>query len=153
MQPNVPVPTDNLYKFKALFGLVLLITALFCANAIGDRTSELRIRAAKEAAALPLKPTYRQLQYIEILERGATRSTWVTIGLAVLFGLSGGAGAIASIRGFKQWAKIQPLHDELLRLQVEKARRELAAMAPSESPAAQPSEQLDSPAPETKNPA
>jgi len=60
-------PAANSTSSRFHFGQVLLITALFCANAIGDRTGELRIRAAKEAAALKLEPTYRQLQYIEIL--------------------------------------------------------------------------------------
>lgn len=26
MQPNIPIPTDNLYKFLALFGLVLIVS-------------------------------------------------------------------------------------------------------------------------------
>ena len=28
MQPSVPIPTDNVFKFAALFGLVVLISSI-----------------------------------------------------------------------------------------------------------------------------
>lgn len=124
MQPNVPVPTDNLYKFMALFGLVLIISALFTAayvhvNVNNKHFNYVDVYYGPTKRSEPDQAKFKK--HIESQVEELHESTEIAMAL------SGGALAIGGwlcFLGFQRWAKIQPLHDELLELQVAKARKE-----------------------------
>ncbi|MBD9534637.1 hypothetical protein IB227_02080 [Stenotrophomonas sp. STM01] len=145
MQPNIPVPTDNLYKFQALFGLVIIISAIAglyltyaTTNAelvtIADRFYELekeQLAAQQEtvavgAVAVSDSRSANAAKGVKaVLEKRievavSNRRTYV----AVLF-LGMFLGGVLAYFGFTKWAKIQPMHDRLLELQVQKAEKEL----------------------------
>lgn len=124
MQPNVPVPTDNLYKFQALFGLVLIISALFTAayvhvNVNNKHFGYVDVYYGPTTRSEPDQAKFKK--HIESQVDELHESTEIAMYVV------GGALAIGGwlcFGGFHRWAKIQPLHDELLELQVAKARKE-----------------------------
>lgn len=128
MQPNVPIPTDNLYKFLALFGLVLVIASfagLYLAYAnhrvemisIQDREFEL----AK--AARNLSPSAVAEIEFDLAVRGdVSGGNLMTFDLIMVFVML--IGIALCLTGFLLWSRVQRLQDELLELQIAKARKE-----------------------------
>ena len=121
MQPNVPIPTDNLYKFQALFGLVLIISGLFAGAYVQLSALEKRYSLARELVESSdlIKPEVQK----QILRQIKTTRYLEMLGGAVI-GLAIGAGVLMARSGFKRWGEVQPVLDELLELQVAKARKE-----------------------------
>lgn len=123
MQPNIPIPTDNLYKFMALFGLTVIIASLvgltFVSQVSNDRITALvpKIFALPEAeASADQRVLMKRILEIEVSDRNTDMK---------LLAVSTVAGFFVAFWGFWEWRRIQPLHDELLELQVAKARREV----------------------------
>lgn len=123
MQPNIPIPTDNLYKFMALFGLAVIIASLvgltFVSQVSNDRITALvpKIFALPEAeASADQRVLMKRILEIEVSDRNTDIK---------LLAVSTVAGFFVAFWGFWEWRRIQPLHDELLELQVAKARREV----------------------------
>jgi len=144
MQPSIPIPTDNLYKFQALFGLAIIISAmvgLYLAYAttnseliaISDRYYELEkeqladqqevvaigATVASDARSMNAAEGVRAVleKRIEVAVRN--RGAYTVFLFLVMLG-----GGLLAFFGFSAWAKIQPLHDRLLQLQVLKAEKE-----------------------------
>jgi hypothetical protein len=126
MESPIPLPTDNIYKFYALFGLSLFI---FCAGAsiYNARTAnETIFQAAVENAAITdtnspeavvKKQVWEKRSEIAVTDRKAfdkiLRSFAIT-GLVMMFG------------GFLLWQFItQPVQDEIAKLQRDKLRLEI----------------------------
>lgn len=145
MQPNVPIPTDNLYKFQALFGLAIIISAMVglyltyaTTNAeliaVSDRFYELekeQLADQQEAVAIgaTVASDARSADAAKgvkaVLEKRVeiaiqNRQTYLLTLAVVIF-----LAAVLAGSGFWKWAQIQPLHDRLLQLQVQKAEKEL----------------------------
>ena len=141
MLDKVPVPTDNIYKFIALFSLVALIFSVWASFTLHNSTNEvvytnlpeiealkkLEVRAPEQELILSLKE-----RRIEIAR--ADKKTLTTV-LSWIIGFSFfGMGY-----GFWKWHKeIQPLADaqnqaqlEILQLQIEKLRLENQKLAES----------------------
>lgn len=120
MQPNVPIPTESLYKFAALFGLALIITAiigwLYMHRSLNEEVTTL----AREYVTLEASDSKSPM--LPILQRridvaGSDRDIY-SFGLGVVLVTAG----LLSAWGFGRWRqKIQPLHDRLLELQVAQA--------------------------------
>lgn len=125
MQPNVPVPTDNLYKFQALFGLTLIISSLLGTVWLVQSSNDQIYEAAKEVASIDPASSPAAKDYAKAMAIKAKLAAKDRDGLVWFLFLAGGVGMIATVTGFAKWAKIQPLHDELLELQVAKARMEV----------------------------
>lgn len=53
MQPNVPIPTDNLYKFVALFGLAVIIASLVGLTVVSQISNDRIVVLATKISALP----------------------------------------------------------------------------------------------------
>lgn len=156
MQANIPIPTDNLYKFLALFGLVLIVSGfagLYLAYAttnaelvtIAERNYELtREQAPSRKEGMPIWTTLMADTVHEESKKGLYALLQKRVTIAVenrtiyltVLSLMIGIGVALAIRGFTQWAKIQPLHDRLLELQVLKAEKEHAQS--SETPPSPP---------------
>lgn len=131
MNTRVPIPTDNIYKFYALFGLALLFACIIAFvstyNTHLDRTFD--VHEELEILKKLKKPTGEQQVRIEILERKAeidpeNKKFYMSI-------INGGVGiSIVIISfGFFMWQfKVQPKQDELIKKQLEKIDLEIKAL-------------------------
>ena len=125
MQPTLPVPTDSLYKFAALFGLVLLVTSIIAFNTSYNNTHAELTSLAQKYIDIELKQGTAARQMRHLLERQIEiadanrdfRAFFIAITLAI--------GTLSSGWGFLMWHRLQPLRDELLELEVLLARKEV----------------------------
>ncbi|MFT5781180.1 MAG: hypothetical protein ACI9EB_000541 [Pseudomonas sp.] len=131
MESKIPLPTDNIYKFVALFSLILLISsfgaiivATNSANAVVfEHWVELETLQAQE------KLSVEQTSRLKALERKievtiSDKKTFIQLsGAGAAFGLFG------IIFGFGYWhKKIQPLADQMAVTQLELARLQLLSL-------------------------
>ena len=130
MENKIPLPTDNIFKFYALFGLMLFVTSLAGSLYLTKSTNALLFQGAIELEGLNLieKPSSLEKTKKDLLERkleiAIEDKKFLRQALGVLIGLSIGL----MIYGFHRWhTKIQPLQDELLALQIKKTRREMSS--------------------------
>lgn len=133
MQPSIPVPTDNLYKFMALFGLVLVVSSLFGMVLTGRSANAQIFDAARDYAQVDPELSPAKKAYADSLVKKASIAAEDRDVLIMALIIPLTVGMLLSYSGFARWKQIQPLHDELLRLQVERARKE--AGLPPFSPA------------------
>jgi hypothetical protein len=128
MDTRIPIPTDNIYKFYALFGLVAVITCLTLLVYLNKTTNDFLIQAWVADAELsviknpsPLDTAKRESLQKNI-ELVSENKQFFLQGLSLFIALAGYALAT----GFYVWHnRIQPKQDLLLDLQIEKARLEL----------------------------
>ena len=130
MENKIPLPTDNIFKFYALFGLMLLITSIAGSLYLNKSTNEFLFQNAIELEALDLieKPSALEKTKRDLLERklkiAIEDKKFLLNALGVIIGISIGL----MIYGFHRWhTRIQPLQDELLELQIKKTRREMSS--------------------------
>jgi len=120
------VPTDNVYKFLAIFGLVMVIASFWGAITQTSLTNKVAVASAPEIAALEANqsPTPGEKAKLDVLKKRLqvavedrkTINNYCTV-LAAL-------GTLASFIGFSFWySKIQKHQDRLLNLQVLEAER------------------------------
>lgn len=131
MPHKVPIPTDNIYKFYALFGLALLLACLLAFVSVYNTHLDRAFDVYQELETLKkvAQPNQAQKVRLEVLERmseilPANKEFYMsvisaTIGLCItLIGF-----------GFYQWQfKVQPLQDKLLAKQIEKVELEIKAL-------------------------
>jgi hypothetical protein len=128
MTPNIPIPTDNIYKFYATFGFVLLVAALvsfvYVHNSTNQKLFELStsINKFKSDGAI----TAFEKKQIEMQERlgeiTAEDNTFfgVILVIVTLFGL------MLSIYGFRMWhTVIQPRDDKIFELKIKQMEQNL----------------------------
>jgi hypothetical protein len=131
MQPSIPIPTDNIYKFVALFGLSLFISSGLASVAVHFYFNNILYKRTMESEILKTKADPSEEEKIRkgYLERFVSISmsdrkvfTWMLSGIA-------GIGVVLMAGGFSLWnTRIQPKQDELLNLQIEKIRREIQVL-------------------------
>lgn len=135
MQDKISIPTDNIYKFYALFSLLLLIFTVSASIYVMSFTNELIFRNAVEMETLKQEnpPTSPQLIRLAVLERQveiakSDRTTyWSALGLLLALSLYG------IYYGFSKWHKeVQPVNDEMARIQLEIAKLQLAKLKSEE---------------------
>lgn len=141
MLDRVPVPTDNIYKFIALFSLVAAIFAVWAALTLHNATNEVVYTNLPEVESLKKldSRSHEQELMLSLKQRRieiakADKKTLTN----VLSGLLGFA-VVGIGYGFWKWHKdIQPLADaqnkaqlEILQLQIEKLRLENQKLAES----------------------
>jgi hypothetical protein len=131
MESKIPLPTDNIYKFVALFSLVLLIfsvgaiiVATSSANAVVfEHWVEVETLQAQEKLSVEQTSRLKALEKkIEVtVSDKKTFSQLSSAGIA--FGL------IGIFFGFGYWhKKIQPLADQMAVTQLELARLQLLSL-------------------------
>ncbi|MBS0339621.1 MAG: hypothetical protein JSS56_03780 [Proteobacteria bacterium] len=124
---KLPLPTDNIYKFYALFGLLMFVFSIG-AMLVQNRATNTRIYelTLQIEAAQPLeagKPSIKEQMLQKLLEVEKSDKKFISGGLVGLCV----AGFYLMLYGFRKWHKdVQPLQDEMFRLQLEKLRREAA---------------------------
>lgn len=128
MESRIPLPTDNIYKFYALFGLLLFIFGFSAVIYTTKSTNEFMVTALVDLEDLKSKtvPTVREATTKKLLERQIevakldkeVFSNW-SIGITAL-------GTLLMFLGFYNWhSVIQPKLDELSELQLLKLRYEV----------------------------
>lgn len=130
MDSRISIPTDNIHKFYAIFGLVICITAatlfVFTYNFHHEETVSITLELAKLDSVGELNAY--QKDYKGILEKRlevgtSNKKFYMSIIFSVL-----GAGIAILCSGFFNWHfKVQPKIDELTDLQIAKLKLELAA--------------------------
>lgn len=128
MESKIPLPTDNIYKFYALFGLVLLVTSIAAFVYVHKTTNEMAFEAYIEYEELDTKehPTPVEKKRKELIEKrleiAVKDRDFYNYAISALIGV----GIFCVGFGFWKWETVvQPRQDSLLDLQIEKARHEL----------------------------
>ena len=128
MENQLPVPTDNIFKFYALFGLLLFVfsagSLIYVNNSINDTilTNIVEIEALKSVE----KPTSAETVKRDVLKRKidvavSDRKTFLYALGALFF-----AALCAMCYGFRKWhTEVQPSADEISRVQLEIAKLQL----------------------------
>jgi len=131
MDSKIPVPTDNIFKFYALFSLLLFVFSLGSTLYVNRTTNEqfvslivdLEILKAEKAPSLPQQLHKAILErQLEVVKSDKKFFQWSLAALAML-------GMCGMTYGFKKWhTEIQPVLDEAARVQLEIAKLQLAKL-------------------------
>ncbi|MFM2591255.1 hypothetical protein [Vibrio sp. TBV020] len=130
MESRIPLPTDNIYKFYALFGLLLVIFGLGSIIYVNQSTNNLVYDVIIEYHTLKNIPvearTLVQEATFQVLDKKldvAVRNKFIF--LIAIGGMIAG-GVCMLWYGFKTWhTKIQPMQDEITRLNIKKLKQEV----------------------------
>ncbi|WP_321460055.1 hypothetical protein [Vibrio sp. NH-UV-68] len=130
MESRIPLPTDNIYKFYALFGLLLVIFGLGSIIYVNQSTNSLVYDVIIEYHTLKNIPvearTLVQEATFQVLDKKldvAVRNKFIF--LIAIGGMIAG-GIYMLWYGFKTWhTKIQPMQDEMARLNIKKLKQEV----------------------------
>lgn len=131
MESKISLPTDNIYKFLALFSLVLLISSvgavIFATNAanaiVFEHWVELETLQAQE------KLSVEQASRLKALERKVEVTVSDKKTFTQLSGAGIGLGLVGIFLGFGYWhRRIQPLADQMAVTQLELARLQLLSL-------------------------
>ncbi|MAY42604.1 MULTISPECIES: hypothetical protein [unclassified Neptuniibacter] len=128
MTPRLSVPTDNIFKFFALFGTVMLISSFLAMVFINDNTNMRLMEWADELASFEADQvvTSYETKRAEMLERlieieAENKQTFIIV-LNVLMILGASLAAV----GFLKWFKdIQPMEDEYKELLIAQMKKDL----------------------------
>lgn len=128
MESKIPLPTDNIYKFYALFGLALIVSSMLAIVYLQKTTNDLIFTTAFEYEELVAKEhlsvteSKRKEIFEKKLEIAVADKKYYSYALGGILGL----GLVLSWVGFTKWQKeIQPKQDKLLDLQIAKAEEDL----------------------------
>ncbi len=128
MDNRIPLPTDNIFKFYALFGLLLVIFGIGSTLYVSKTTNDLAFEVAVEYETLkanPVRSVSEETRFLVLqkkLEIAKTNKNVLLSGLGIVIGV----GIFMVGYGFKKWhTEIQPLQDEMARLSLKKLKREV----------------------------
>lgn len=128
MQNNIPVPTDNIFKFYALFGLLLFVFSCGSLLYVNHSTNDALMGGIIELEALKQieKPSRVESAKIIVLEKKIeitqNNKGFYVNGIGVLAGFA----MIAMGYGFFKWhTEVQPVLDETAKVQIEIAKMQL----------------------------
>jgi len=128
MENRIPLPTDNIYKFYALFGLLLAIFSAGATIYVNKSTNDLAFGITVEYETLKADPvrTVSQEARFQVLQKkleiAKSNKNFYTICLGVIIGV----GILMIGYGFKKWhTEVQPVQDEIARLSLQKLRQEV----------------------------
>ncbi len=131
MIPNLPIATDNIYKFACLFGLAMIIASILSFVSVYSSTLDRKVKLSEAVISLEAKESLTKAEestlelnkkLIEIAKNNE-RFAQSVIGCTFAIGL------FLSIYGARRWhTKIQARDDLLANLQIEKLRAEIAKL-------------------------
>lgn len=131
MESRIPLPTDNIFKFYALFSLLLLffsvgsIIYMQKTSAEWARDNGVEYSLLLQGVELSPEEEIRKVLLAAELKSIKTYAKFYSAGLGALLGIS----LIGLWYGFSRWHKyVQPLVDQQLELQVEISRAQLAKL-------------------------
>jgi hypothetical protein len=131
MTPSMPIPTDNFYKFAALFGLAILISFMVLSIYLPEKFGEpafkesLEFEILKSRDSLSTEETIRKNHLETKIKLFDSFARQIVYGSAII-GMFGGFLFLWGI--IVWWWKVQPKQDELLNLQIEKTKREIQVL-------------------------
>ncbi len=128
MQSKVPLPTDNIFKFYALFGLILFIATAFMFvqnhQSYNDKAFDRYIELQAFASIESLTKEQEAKKYILESQKdidASDKKLFLNI-IAIFFIIS----VALMFYGFMNWHnKIQPLQDEISKRNLEKLNYEI----------------------------
>ncbi len=131
MQPSIPVPTDNIYKFACLFGLALIVSAIFSYVNTYSSSLDRKIRYSEVVIPLEAKSerTKAEEQLLALNKKllEVTRANENTTYGALFVVLA--SGVLLSIVGAARWSQVvQSRDDRLAELQIRKLAAEVAKL-------------------------
>ena len=128
MESRIPLPTDNVYKFYSLFGILLIIFSLGSTVYVSSSTNELILDTAIEYHSLendPARTSLEEAQYLVLKKKIDIAKSNKFFYMYFLGGVLG-MGIILAWYGFKKWHReIQPVQDEIAKLTLLKLKKEL----------------------------
>lgn len=128
MESKISLPTDNIHKFYALFGFVLLISSMAAFLYLHKTTNELIFEAVIAVEELEAKesPNKVDAKRREMLEKRVSVAVKDRTTFNYALGAVFGASLALMILGFWEWHfVVQPKQDKLLDLQIQKAEQDL----------------------------
>jgi len=128
MESRIPLPTDNIFKFYALFGLLLVIFGIGATLYVNKSTNDLVFEFAVEYETIkadPLRSVSQEARFQILQKKLVVAKNDKTLFLSSLGGVIG-IGILMVWYGFKKWhTEVQPIQDEMARLNLKKLRREM----------------------------
>lgn len=127
MENRVPIPTDNIFKFYALFGFVLFVSCIAAFLYLHKTTNDLLAHATVAVAEIEAKAsaTPADVKRREVLEKQVEVTLADKDVFVKALGVFMGIALILMVCGFYQWHYVvQPKQDKLLDLQIAKAEQE-----------------------------
>lgn len=131
MESRIPIPTDNIFKFYALFGLLTLVFSFGSSIYLTKSTNELLFTAVVELETLKALPHTSPVDEVrkQVLQRKIEIASDDKKTLQAGCGLLAGFAVVGLVYGFRKWhSEIQPVQDELARLQLRKLRAEVGRL-------------------------
>ena len=128
VENKIPLPTDNIYKFYALFGLLLMVTAIAAIIYTYQTTNALVFNNTITLEELKLKefPSAVDTKKQAILQRQIDIAIKDRDFFNAALGVFLAIAIWAMWYGFRTWhTVIQPKQDRLLDLQIQKAEQDL----------------------------
>ncbi|MBL1274531.1 MAG: hypothetical protein COB30_000425 [Ectothiorhodospiraceae bacterium] len=129
MNSSLSIPTDNIFKFYAIFGLALLISSIIGASIIITSSNERvisyyeKIHSLKKDGKINNNEKELSDRYEQIIQTIITDRKFHGSSLMAIFLI----GAIISIFGFINWhRKYQSKQNDLLDLQIEHMKKEIS---------------------------
>jgi len=128
MESRIPLPTDNIYKFYAFFGLLLVIFSIGAVLYVNKITNDIAYKNAVEYEVLKADPLRSLPQ--EARFKILTKQFEIAVQNKDMFnsflGVFIGIGLLMIFYGFRKWhLEIQPIQDEILRLNIKKLKQEV----------------------------
>jgi hypothetical protein len=138
MESKIPLPTDNVYKFYALFGLLVILTAAIMSFIRHDYYNKIAFDSYIPIQTLKHQKDLSDDKKLELLtlEQKAKIARSDQDAEFTVYVISFFVGLGMTIFGFSWWHKeIQPQQDKLIDLQIRKLECEIAELNRSlESP-------------------
>jgi hypothetical protein len=131
MESKIPIPTDNIFKFYALFALFLFVFSIGSNLYINQSTNRLILDSAVEKQRLLTEAGNNPVSEVKIatMERELKNAKTDRTVAFWLFSALAGAAFWLGIYGFNRWHKeVQPRIDEASRVQLEIAKLQLAKL-------------------------
>ncbi len=130
MESKIPLPTDNIYKFYALFGLLLFITSGLTVVWNSTTTNKTIHSLVKEYEELPGSTEEKEQSTLgKIIEVRIDVAMQDRKFFNIVLGAICGGALCLLFYGLKEWhTKIQPKQDEYFELQLAKLKKEIESI-------------------------
>ncbi|MGE4542473.1 MAG: hypothetical protein AB7D06_00055 [Pedobacter sp.] len=128
MLNRVPLPTDNIFKFYALFGLLLILFGIGLSLYVNKSTNDFVFEVAVEYETLKADParSVSEEARFQILKKKLEISKKDKDFFNYSLGAVIGIGICMMWYGFKKWhTEVQPIQDEMARLNLKKLQKEV----------------------------
>lgn len=130
MESRIPLPTDNIYKFFALFGLLLVVFFFGAIIYVNNHANNVILEAILEASELIDSPKIERNEAeelrLKLIEKRAHVANEDRDLYAAFLGLPLFVGLLFIVYGFHKWhSVIQPNQDEITRLTIKKLKQEV----------------------------